>query len=113
MLAISSRGASRASVCGSSTCPDPDDVISMGDRVYTERRLCVASQRARTACAVVFLDGVRMHDPGIHLQHLGPDEIESIEFVPPMRAALRYGRGVGRRGVLEIWTRGNGPFAER
>jgi len=42
-----------------------------------------------------------------------PEEIESIEFIPPARAGLRYGTGVGNRGVLEIWTRGQGPYAER
>jgi len=95
---------------------DPDDSLDE----HQEMRLCIVSGRRsitpradRNPCAAVIIDGIRINDPGIYLQYLLPDEIESIEFIPPARAGFRYGTGVGNRGVLEIWTRGNGPYAER
>jgi hypothetical protein len=86
--------------------------------------LCIATmrrsntphaQRSGPPCVLVIVDGMRLEptEGAIYLEHsLLPEEIESIEFIPPIRSGFRYGTGAAN-GVLEIWTRGQGPWVER
>jgi hypothetical protein len=80
----------------------------------TGQGVCVMSLRgmSRNACVPVFVDGIRDFEGGLYLLDLPPEQIESVEFIPALRAGWRYGT-VGTGGVLEVWTLGNGPFAER
>lgn len=79
----------------------------------TSGRLAVRSLRGGLECAAVVIDGTRIVDGGADLLDLGPDDLESIEYIPAIRAGVLYGTGVGTRGVVVVWTRGSGPFAER
>lgn len=52
----------------------------------------------------VFLDGVRIADPGLLLATLSPNDVESMEILSPAEAGARYG-SVSGNGVLLIETR--------
>lgn len=82
-------------------------------------QLCIQSGRRMislregvTGCHMVqvYVDGVRIPDPGSYLLNLPANGIESVEVLSPLQAGARYGTGSGR-GVLVIYTRGNGPHA--
>jgi hypothetical protein len=91
-----------------------------GGRGSIAQELCVQSNRrtvtlregSATQCypTEVYVDGARIPEPGEYLLTLSPSSVESIEFLSPVVAGARYGTGSGR-GVLEIYTRGNGPHA--
>lgn len=53
---------------------------------------------------LIYLDGVRIHDPGFLLATLSPDEINRLEILAPSEAGARHGTGSGW-GVLRIDTR--------
>ncbi len=100
--------------------PGPDED---GDVQPSHGILCMTSMRRSVSpmaqrgppCVVVVVDGRRLGAVAgaIYLEHnLLPEQIESIEFIPPIRAGFRYGTG-STQGVLEIWTRGQGPWVER
>ncbi len=99
-------------------------MVDARTEIYTEsdlpiRQLCVVgrviarSLQGGLHCAAVVIDGFRIIDGGADLLDLGPDDLESIEYIPPIRAGALYGTGIGNRGVVVVWTRGNGPFAAR
>jgi hypothetical protein len=52
----------------------------------------------------VFLDGLRLPDPGIFLAELNPQTVETIQLFGPTEAMMRYGN-FGVNGVLLITTR--------
>ncbi len=85
--------------------------------IMTMRRsVTPQAMRGRLPCVDVVVDGRRLDwfEGAIYLEYnLLPEQIESIEFIPPIRAGFNYGTGVGVHGVLEIWTRGQGPWVER
>lgn len=82
--------------------------------IQTNRR--VQSFRSTDGCDMVqvVMDGVRM-DPGSAsdlLRNLPASEIESVEFLPPSEATVRFGTGGNNaNGVVVIYTRGRGPYA--
>jgi hypothetical protein len=82
--------------------------------VQTNRR--VQSFRSSDGCDMVqvIMDGVRL-EPGSAsdlLRTLPATEIESVEFLPPSEATIRYGTGGSvSNGVVVIYTRGRGPYA--
>jgi hypothetical protein len=82
--------------------------------IQTNRR--VQSFRSSDGCDMVqvVMDGVRV-DPGSSsdlLRNLPASEIESVEFLPPSEATIRYGTGGNSaNGVVVIYTRGRGPYA--
>jgi outer membrane receptor for ferrienterochelin and colicin len=81
----------------------------------TMRRSQSPMASSESPCALVYVDGRRLEpwEAGYYLEEsLPPDFLESIEFIPPIRAGFRYGTG-GVNGVLEIYTIGNGPWVER
>ncbi len=83
-------------------------------------RLCVQSIRRTpgvtgAACQMVqvVVDDIRIPpgEGGALLRTLPSSEIESIEFVSPTQAVLRYGvGGDAGNGVVLIYTRGRGPY---
>lgn len=91
--------------------------IEMGEGSHADSGICVEALRrmrsARTArgCEMVqvYLDGVRLIDPESVLTMMSPADLESIEFLSPAEAGLRFGTGAGT-GVLVIHTLGNGPY---
>lgn len=81
-----------------------------------DRSVCIeALQRMKrtTGCdmVLVLLDGITIEDPGIILEGMDPDQVESIEFLKPSEGGLRYGTR-GGNGVLIINTM-NGRRARR
>jgi hypothetical protein len=72
--------------------------------------VCVEHNRARNrsgaGCQMitVFLDGLRLPDPGVFLAELNPQVVETIQLFGPSEAAMRYGN-VGINGVVLITTR--------
>ncbi len=82
--------------------------------IQTNRR--VQSFRSSDGCDMVqvVMDGVRL-EPGLTsdvLRTLAASEIESVEFLPPSEATIRYGTGGNvANGVVVIYTRGRGPYA--
>lgn len=79
--------------------------------------ICIEStQRVRRTwrCdqVLVTLDGVPMDEAGKLLKTLPIDQIESLEFLKPIEAGLRFGT-LGGNGVLLISTRGGGEWAAR
>lgn len=71
--------------------------------------LCIESRRASNSrfhtcnTVTVYLDGTRIADPGMVIESIDPNDIDSIEYIPPIRAQARYGRE-GANGVLRINT---------
>ncbi|NIP57642.1 MAG: TonB-dependent receptor plug domain-containing protein, partial [Gemmatimonadetes bacterium] len=53
---------------------------------------------------LIYLDGLRIHDPGFLLATMSLDEIHRLEVLAPSEAGARYGTGSGW-GVLRIDTR--------
>lgn len=84
------------------------------------RRICIqmtrrqqqVSKRRQCSMIAVYVDGTRISDPGSYLLSLPLSALESVEVLGPMTAATRYGTNAGF-GVLEIYTRGNGPNVSR
>jgi len=83
-------------------------------------RVCIQMNRAlqqierRRQCAMVavYLNGAKIADPGTYLLGLPLNAIESVELLGPVVAGARYGSDAGF-GVLEVFTRGMGPYAPR
>jgi hypothetical protein len=75
--------------------------------------LCIEMRRAKTSsdCApvLVIIDDIPITDLSILLA-LQPDAMESVEFLPPSVAGMRWGTG-SMNGALVIYTRGRGPYA--
>ncbi len=70
---------------------------------------CVEFRGARSAggrCRelTVFMDGVRIANPGLLLATLSPNDVENMEILSPAEAGARYG-SVSGNGVLLIETR--------
>lgn len=83
------------------------------------QRVCIESSRRhmnfeRRPCwmVAVYLDGIKIEDPGTFLLSYPLEDLESVEMLGPIQATTRYGTNAGL-GVLEIYTRGNGPHARR
>ncbi|CAN5654197.1 hypothetical protein BH23GEM6_BH23GEM6_12000 [soil metagenome] len=60
---------------------------------------------------MVVVDGMPIFEPW-RLSSLSPAEMESIEYLTAAEAGGRFGMG-SARGVIIIYTRGNGPYAKR
>jgi hypothetical protein len=60
----------------------------------------------------VYVDGMRVMDPGETLLHLPLTHVESVEFVPPGSVSGGIAAPSGT-GFLMIYTRGSGPTVER
>jgi hypothetical protein len=81
------------------------------------RGICVTSNRAmqpmnsgRAVCAVAVVDGVVLGDGSVQfLYQLQAYDVESIQYLPPVEAGLKYGMQASAYGAIEIWTRGKGP----
>jgi hypothetical protein len=83
------------------------------------QRVCIESSRrhmnfGRRPCwmVAVYVDGIRISDPGAFLLTYPIEQFESVEMLGPIQATTRYGTNAAL-GVLEIYTRGNGPHARR
>ena len=85
--------------------------------------LCIQSTRRMASfsapaggCAwpVIVLDGVTLQpgDAEKIVRHLSVPELESIEFLPPVEAAQRYGMNAAANGALVMWSRGRGPYRD-
>jgi hypothetical protein len=64
------------------------------------------ARAARGACRelTVFVDGVRIADPGLFFTTVPPNDIERMELLSPAEAGARYG-SVSGNGVLLVETR--------
>jgi hypothetical protein len=94
--------------------------VMVGDRNYT----CIESVRHTPSmgggggggCAMVaiILDGVNtgMDTEGAlrFVHYLRLAEYESVQYLSPVDAGVRYGLRASDRGALVLWTRGKGPF---
>ena len=82
--------------------------------IETGRRMITVREGGASKCypVEVYVNGSRIGDAGTYLLTLSPNAIESVELLTPILAGARYGTQAGR-GVLEIYTRGNGPHAAR
>jgi hypothetical protein len=61
-------------------------------------------------CAVAVVDGVMLGDGSSEfLYQLQAYDVESIQYLPPVEAGLKYGMQASAHGAIEIWTRGKGP----
>jgi hypothetical protein len=83
--------------------------VTIQDGLTPIQGVCVEHNRARNSrggCSMitVFLDGLRLPDPGIFLAELNPQVVESIQLFGPSEAAIRYGN-LGVNGVVLITTR--------
>jgi hypothetical protein len=84
--------------------------VTIQDGLAQIQGVCVEHNRARNrsggGCQMitVFLDGLRLPDPGIFLAELNPQTVETIQLFGPTEAMMRYGN-FGVNGVLLITTR--------
>ena len=60
----------------------------------------------------VYVDDAPVPDGGQFVRNMALSEIESIEYLSSAEAGARFAGGAGR-GVLLVYTRGNGPRAPR
>lgn len=65
-----------------------------------------------TGCNMVtiVLDGMTLQDPLGYFQYLDVSQFESMEFLLPSEATMRFGMAAGTSGALVLWTRGRGPY---
>jgi len=82
-------------------------------------RVCIESNRRHMGfgnrpcwMVAVYLDGMKIEDPGQFLLSFPLENLESVEMLTPLQATTRYGTNAGL-GVLEIYTRGNGRHVRR
>ena len=59
----------------------------------------------------VVLNGFPYYNAPELLAHATLDNIESVHYLSPTEAGLRYGMEAARTGALVLWTRGRGPYA--
>jgi hypothetical protein len=57
----------------------------------------------------VILDGAPVFQPGQFLLNMSVRDVESVEFLSPLDAGIRYGNRASQAGALVIWSRGRGP----
>jgi hypothetical protein len=57
----------------------------------------------------VIMDGVPTFHAGQFLKNMTVRDIESVEYLNPLDAGLRYGNRAAQSGALVIWSRGQGP----
>jgi hypothetical protein len=77
--------------------------------------VCISSKPIVTGCSgrvEVYIDGMRVMDPGETLAHLPLTHVESVEYVPPGSVSGGIAAPSGT-GFLMVYTRGNGPTVER
>jgi hypothetical protein len=85
--------------------------------VRTLNYLCIESPRRvmsinEVGCnaVVLVIDDIAVGDPYLGTRSLSLSEVESIEFMPPAEAGMRYGLDASAVGAIVIWTRGRGPY---
>jgi hypothetical protein len=83
--------------------------------IQSTRRMASFNQ-APGGCAwpVIVFDGVTLQpgDAEKIVRGLSVQELESIEFLPPVEAAQRYGMNAAANGALVLWSRGRGPYRD-
>lgn len=81
---------------------------------FTGPKSVAGSREGDTPCTPVqvYVDDMPIPDGPYYLMNLPLNQVESIEYVPAVRAGARYGTG-SAHGVLLIYTRGNGPYSRR
>ncbi|CAN5689212.1 hypothetical protein BH23GEM11_BH23GEM11_14460 [soil metagenome] len=82
--------------------------------IQTNRRIQSLANDGACQMVQVIVDGTRISpDEGSgFLRNLSAAEVESIEFMAPTEAAIRYGSGGAMaNGVVVVYTRGKGPYA--
>jgi hypothetical protein len=57
----------------------------------------------------IIYDGVPTFNAGAMLRNLSVRDIESLEYLGPLEAGIRYGVRASQSGALVIWSRGQGP----
>jgi hypothetical protein len=57
----------------------------------------------------VVMDGVPTFNAGQFLRNMSVRELESVEYLNPLDAGLRYGSRAAQSGALVLWSRGQGP----
>jgi hypothetical protein len=57
----------------------------------------------------VVVDGVPTFAAGQFLRNMSVRELESVEYLNPLDAGLRYGNRAAQSGALVMWSRGQGP----
>jgi hypothetical protein len=68
---------------------------------------------AYDAAMPAVVDGVRLMRSGEFLKTVRAAEVESVELITPLQAALRYGVSPHATETLVVWTRGRGPHARK
>jgi CarboxypepD_reg-like domain len=83
--------------------------------IQAMRRMASFSQPSG-GCAwpAIVLDGITLEpsDAQKIVRGLSIAELESIEFLPPVEAAQRYGLSAAANGALVMWSRGRGPYKD-
>lgn len=82
--------------------------------IQTNRRIQTLTGQGGCQMVQVIVDGTRVspQDASDFLRNLPAADIESIEFLPPSEATIRYGTGGNvSNGVVVVYTRGRGPYA--
>lgn len=57
----------------------------------------------------VIMDGVPTFGAGQFLRNMSVRELESVEYLNPLDAGLRYGNRAAQSGALVLWSRTQGP----
>jgi hypothetical protein len=84
--------------------------------IESSRRITDMNSDGGCNPVVVVLNGAPIMDPIEYLErHVQVADLESMEYLPPAEAGMRYGLDASARGALILWTRGSGPYksAER
>lgn len=87
-----------------------------------KRHTCVESTRSMRSMREQICDPLPFVIDGVvidtasarqMLQNLSVQDWESVEFVPPIEAGMRYGLQGSATGVIVLWSRGRGPWASK
>lgn len=86
--------------------------ISTGICVESNRRIARLTPGPDCEMLPIILDGISIGKSPQFLRNIQVSDLESIEFVSSLDAAILYGMEAGAAGgALVLWTRGRGPYA--
>lgn len=92
------------------TSPDLEYIVCVESLRRLDRlRLPEGVQEPFCDMVTVIMDGVPTFAAGQLLRNMSVRELESIEYLNPLDAGLRYGTRAAQRGALVMWSRSQGP----
>lgn len=79
-------------------------LTTTADQLGTTGQADIEARANACAMMAVYVDDMRVQEPGEVLSSITPADLEGLEIVPPLEALARYGARAAN-GALLLWTR--------